>query len=371
MSDFSVFELQADGLKPRCRKRDRGLMGSRPAFTLVELLVVIAIIGILIALLLPAVQAAREAARRTQCSNNLKQLALGTLNYENVKKKLPPGKVNDGSGIDYSNWAIEVLPYIGEKTLWSLYNFNATNAQVGTVLIPGNERVTQAQVKTMQCPDDQKAGLLLTPDSEIGVTRTYATGSYRGVAGRGYNSAEQFWDSTRMDTVSPFYLKMTDRGPLHVVPYPGYAPAAQPFFDALKAERINQITDGTSKTFLIGEYATKTDPPQGSRTVMWAYSWYGYNLGTVVLDYFNPALNPPPVQINTRYQLVPDYAYCLANYSNEADLPCARAFASLHGGNVINFASCDGSTHPISNLIDLVVLGNLVTIAGGETTEIP
>jgi hypothetical protein len=64
-------------------------------------------------------------------------------------------------------------------------------------------------------------------------------------------------------------------------------------------------------------------------------------------------------------------AYCLANHSNETDLPCARAFASLHGGNVINFASCDGSTRPISNLIDLVVLGNLVTIAGGETTEIP
>ena len=63
-----------------------------------------------------------------------------------------------------------------------------------------------------------------------------------------------------MQTVT-LYLKMTDRGPLHVVPNPGYVPSPpQPFFSGLKAERVNQISDGTSKTFLIGEYATLTDP---------------------------------------------------------------------------------------------------------------
>ena len=162
---------------------------------------------------------------------------------------------------------------------------------------------------------------------------------------------------------------MTDRGPLHVVPNPGYVPSpAQPFFSGLKAERLNQISDGTSKTFLIGEYATLTDP---GRTVFWASSWYGFNLGTVVLHYYAPN-QLQQTQINSRYQFIPDYTYCYNNYGNQFNDPCARAFASLHaGGNTMNFASCDGSVHPVSNTIDLVVLGNLVTIAGGESATLP
>ena len=78
-------------------------------FTLVELLVVIAIIGILIALLLPAAQAARETARRTQCVNNLKQMGLACQTYANVKKRLPPGKIFN-SGTEYSNWASKFCP---------------------------------------------------------------------------------------------------------------------------------------------------------------------------------------------------------------------------------------------------------------------
>jgi len=127
--------------------------------------------------------------------------------------------------------------------------------------------------------DDQNAGLLIAPevDPSAGAQtgRKWATGSYRGVAGRGYEATEQFWDSNRMQESSvTLYLKMTDRGPLHVVPNPGYVlTPPEPFFSGLKAERLNQITDGTSKTFLIGEYATISDP---ARTVFWASSWYGF-----------------------------------------------------------------------------------------------
>src|SRR6188508_1512552 len=84
-------------------------------FTLVELLVVIAIIGILVALLLPAVQAAREAGRRAQCANNLKQIGLGLLNYEQQQKSFPPGGLR--SGIYGHSWWVRVMPYLEETAV--------------------------------------------------------------------------------------------------------------------------------------------------------------------------------------------------------------------------------------------------------------
>src|SRR5690606_19421513 len=114
----------------------------RAAFTLVELLVVIAIIGVLIALLLPAVQAAREAARRTQCRSNIKQWGLAMVNYESVRKELPPGvlygAVSGPSGINGSGYVgptglwrretyvVHLWPYFEETVLTSLYDFDYT-----------------------------------------------------------------------------------------------------------------------------------------------------------------------------------------------------------------------------------------------------
>src|SRR5436190_8995914 len=97
---------------------------SRPAFTLVELLVVIAIIGVLVALLLPAVQAAREAARRAQCNNNLKQLALATLNYAGAQKRFPKGAESQSHpfGPPRQSWVPYVLPYMEQQTVLNSYN---------------------------------------------------------------------------------------------------------------------------------------------------------------------------------------------------------------------------------------------------------
>src|SRR5438874_4555111 len=89
----------------------------RRGFTLVELLVVIAIIGLLVALLLPAVQAAREAARRTQCSNNLKQIGLAALQFEEVYKRLPPGAVWSSSGTAKGSMYVYLLPYLEQSNL--------------------------------------------------------------------------------------------------------------------------------------------------------------------------------------------------------------------------------------------------------------
>jgi prepilin-type N-terminal cleavage/methylation domain-containing protein len=138
---------------------------NRAAFTLVELLVVIAIIGILVALLLPAVQAAREAGRRSSCSNNLKQLGIGTHNYHDVLKVLPPGQLNllgSGStpnGFVRQCWMQQLLPYIEQKPLYDV--IQAGQAANYTCHING----VQNRIDTLSCPSDGKAGKNITAGS--------------------------------------------------------------------------------------------------------------------------------------------------------------------------------------------------------------
>ncbi len=127
---------------------------SRPAFTLVELLVVIAIIGILVALLLPAIQAAREAARRTQCVNHLKQLGLGLHNYSNQKGELPGGSsylVQDGKGT--RTWVTELLPFIEEQSLANRFDRTKYMNEAPNVTI-----VADVVLPVFICPSDPRAG---------------------------------------------------------------------------------------------------------------------------------------------------------------------------------------------------------------------
>jgi prepilin-type N-terminal cleavage/methylation domain-containing protein/prepilin-type processing-associated H-X9-DG protein len=133
---------------------------NRRGFTLIELLVVIAIIAILIALLVPAVQKVRAAAAKTQCANNIKQLALACHNYHDVNKKLPPAVLmkagvdaTSGSGNFGPNWVVHILPYVDQGTLWtpavqaSLINYMKTG-DAGWRAIAGN------RLTLMVCPSD-------------------------------------------------------------------------------------------------------------------------------------------------------------------------------------------------------------------------
>jgi prepilin-type N-terminal cleavage/methylation domain-containing protein len=137
-------------------------------FTLVELLVVIAIIGVLVALLLPAVQAAREAARRTQCKNNLKQLALAIHNYHDTLLTLPPGYISNNPGVAGSStwcrtnrggngqgapWTVLILPYSEQNNQHSQFNFNTEFQDSSNDMNVANRTVVQAQ-KIFTCPSD-------------------------------------------------------------------------------------------------------------------------------------------------------------------------------------------------------------------------
>jgi prepilin-type N-terminal cleavage/methylation domain-containing protein len=131
----------------------------RRAFTLVELLVVIAIIGILVALLLPAIQAAREAARRTSCQNNMKQLGLATLNYETAHKKLPPSKWRDllpnpsgfGSIVVEHSTIPYLLSYMEESAIASQWNFKQTWNNSNAALPIDNKRLSDMYIATLRC----------------------------------------------------------------------------------------------------------------------------------------------------------------------------------------------------------------------------
>lgn len=128
------------------------LMSRRhPAFTLVELLVVIAIIGILIALLLPAVQAARESARRSQCANNLKQIGVAVHNYHDSKKTLPPVRIAGGPG--WATFWVVILPYMEQEQIYDLWDLNKRYAEQTVA-------AQQANVNSYFCPSRRRGPVL-------------------------------------------------------------------------------------------------------------------------------------------------------------------------------------------------------------------
>jgi len=208
------------------RMKEKPLHG----FTLVELLVVIAIIGVLVALLLPAVQAAREAARRMQCSNNLKQLGLACLTYESRAGHFPPGHsdISIGSyiGDDYS-WMLLILPEVELQTLYDQYDF----------LVPwnhvNNQLVKEIDLDVQICPSSG-------PREESGV------GDYSGIVG------------TRARPGFPLGRRMNQSSGAGMLIMVGGPPGNSVNDNSPITSR--QVTDGLSQTLIIGETTLRVAP---------------------------------------------------------------------------------------------------------------
>jgi prepilin-type N-terminal cleavage/methylation domain-containing protein/prepilin-type processing-associated H-X9-DG protein len=309
----------------------------RVGFTLVELLVVIAIIGILVALLLPAIQAARESARRSQCQNNLKQIGIGLHNYHDTNKMFPAGNITPGNCCgtqSYANWAIALLPFIEQTALYDRYDMKLTNEM--QPIDASGWCVVQQIVPTYGCPSDLYATKLENPGSGALVNKAYRHGSYRAVAGIG--RADGYFDCNQWSGI----LNENERGLLHTV---GTA--------NLINETMASVLDGTSNTLAVGEYMSTTTTNRGT---FWAYSYTCYSLGSI--------------QYESRLY-VPDYNLCASLPGTPAGSnPCKRAIASFHPGGM-NFAMVDGSTRFVATTVDLNILAAAATIARGEATQLP
>ena len=310
-------------------------------FTLIELLVVIAIIGILIALLLPAVQSAREAARALQCHNNLKQIGLALQNYHEAAGTFPPGGVVEGlccNTKSQTNWAISLLPYLEQETLHDQYNHKAYNED------PANAFIRNKMVSVYVCPSESETDVPSSPATGPGKNLTFMPGSYAAVTGRAESNA--WWGNS--NTTSPS-LPMRWRGVLHTVGERGPTGVAGL---KLGTESIRDIRDGTSSTLMIGERSVVV--PHNRRTV-WAYSYGQYNKSAAYAQ--------------TRTLLL-DYDQCVEIGGPGGANPCKRGFSSYHPQGM-HFLFCDGSVHAFSMKIDMTLFVEMATIAGKEVVTPP
>ncbi|MDY0168326.1 MAG: DUF1559 domain-containing protein [Thermoguttaceae bacterium] len=289
-------------------------------FTLVELLVVIAIIGILIALLLPAVQAAREAARRMQCSNNLKQIGLALHNYHDALKSFPPVATTIwDTGTMEISWLYPILPYLEQTAVYEQMK-KAPNAYHSTLSV---------QVAPVYlCPSDGRNEFDYI---DLPAGREYRTANYNAVMGPGR-------DGRYLGTESlPAGYAATD-GVIHM--YSG--------------TRMRSIQDGTSNTLMVGERITDLRS--------WTKGWMTKDEPSVFQgkNIVWPMNTDPSVLC---YRHVRKPGGCPAGSQEMAfnDID----FGSRHPGGA-QFGLADGSVHFLSETINFTTYQDLATMDGGE-----
>ena len=310
----------------------------RPGFTLVELLVVIAIIGILVALLLPAVQAAREAARRMQCGNNLKQVTLALHNYESTYRTLPMSRITTGES--RHGWAAMVLPFVEQNAIYDIYDFNIRWWRAE------NFPATTAQLSVWVCPSAPQGRL--APDQAAQDNHV----AYPA-AGFGYSD----YSSTN-EVRRAFYE--ANGLPLP----PGILRGLPGAMERNRAIRLADITDGLSNTKMLGERC-------GRPTLYWAN---GQTSNTVVADGWGWAdydavsgsLNGSSMD-GTQYNRTSGSAPYATTIYGPCGINCTNnsEFYSWHPGG-IQMSLADGSVRFLSETVSAAILAGLVSRSGRE-----
>ena len=304
----------------------------RAAFTLVELLVVIAIIGILIALLLPAVQAAREAARRMQCSNNLKQIGLAALNYESAYRTFPIDMSHfNEAGVQLSgaSWLVRILPFLEQSALYDALDLSGAAQDGHGVFNSVNHPMLQETPGVYRCPSDAVTRPIKTnvwravpADLPLSVT------SYAGVLGP-HNPGDASIFGGEPDC--------------HNYTLTGKPECMGMFWrhSFLSPVTMSSIRDGTSRTIMAGDVRPDLD------------DFKVWPIGNGAIAFANSPIN-----------------YKASGSINPWNWLLQSGFRSAHPGGA-GFVYADGHVSFLSESIDTVVYRGLSTRAGGETVQEP
>lgn len=309
--------------------------GFRPrgrAFTLVELLVVIAIIGVLVALLLPAVQQARESARRTQCSNHAKQLGLAAHNFHDIRNWLPPSRVsndNTDANQNWVTWAVLMMPYVEQQNFYTQWDITMAYEL-------HNAQVTKQAVPVYFCPSRRRPTQAFSNDTPSGGLSDFASCGGRGANdGVPANGVPNQYAHGAM-ICARWTMKTS---PLRVQDWNGLI-------------RMAVITDGTSNTFLMGEKTVR-------RTTKWGQ---GEDRSVYTGGNLNNSRRFAGVDLKTGDNYKLD-GFTAAEVVQGVD---NQTFGSMHPSTV-TFAMCDGSVKAVAKNISLVTLGNLAERDDGNS----
>jgi len=332
------------------------------AFTLVELLVVIAIIGVLVALLLPAVQAAREAARRMQCQNNLKQIGIGLHNYHDTFLIFPINyrPMGETFQANYATWSWMqgILPFVEQQNLYNTLTPGAPMA------LPGNFAASQTAIKTYLCPSDgltQNGKINRRSDGNAAIggiafrDRFMGANNYKACSGAAWNQTFVVNDNLRwggqtgVPTITPNnglmfadgFMCANSNGVTSLTSAGANTTIA---YVVRNTVRVAQITDGTSNSFAVGEAI-----PAWSE---WTW-WYCNN--TVV------ATCAMPLNYRRGVEKLEPFA---------PNWPRNFGFYSLHP-NGAGFVMCDGSVRFVADSINTATYRALATVEGGEAVTEP